>query len=141
MSSQLSRRHFLTYFSSLGLSSTLLPGVLWAKLQDEEEPKITKEMLEDAEAVAGLEFSDEERELMLRRLNSNLEDYEALEETAYLFKPESITGIYRWQHPENHDTYLRVAYCGHTVAHAHDAKLDQQAPQHAGFSYRALRRG
>jgi Asp-tRNA(Asn)/Glu-tRNA(Gln) amidotransferase A subunit family amidase len=73
-----SRRRFLAYFSSIGLSSTLLPGVLWAKLQDEEEPKITKEMLEEAEAVAGLEFGDEERDLMLRGLNSNLEDYEAL---------------------------------------------------------------
>ena len=49
---------------------------------------------------------------------------ETREETAYLFKPESITGIYRWQHPENQDTYLRVAYCGHTVEHDPDAKLD-----------------
>ena len=49
---------------------------------------------------------------------------ETREETAYLFKPEAITGIYRWQHPENHDTYLRVAYCGNTVEHDPDAKLD-----------------
>jgi len=28
------RRQFITYFSSAGLASTLLPGVLWAKLQD-----------------------------------------------------------------------------------------------------------
>jgi Asp-tRNA(Asn)/Glu-tRNA(Gln) amidotransferase A subunit family amidase len=77
---QLTRRTFLAYFSGLGLSSTLLPGVLWARLQDEEEPRITKEMLEDAEQVAGLEFTDEERDLMLRGLNSNLESYERLRE-------------------------------------------------------------
>ena len=28
------RRSFLAYFSSLGLSSTLFPGVLWAKLEE-----------------------------------------------------------------------------------------------------------
>jgi Asp-tRNA(Asn)/Glu-tRNA(Gln) amidotransferase A subunit family amidase len=76
----LTRRSFLAYFSGLGLSSTLLPGVLWARLQDEEEPRITKEMLQDAEQVAGLEFTDEERDLMLRGLNGNLESYERLRE-------------------------------------------------------------
>lgn len=76
--SELTRRRFIAYFSSIGLSSTLLPGVLWAQVQDEAEPKISKEMLADAEAIAGLQFTDEERELMLRGLNSNLEDYEAL---------------------------------------------------------------
>jgi Asp-tRNA(Asn)/Glu-tRNA(Gln) amidotransferase A subunit family amidase len=75
---ELTRRRFLAYFSSVGLSSTLLPGVLWAKIQDEEEPRITKEMLGDAEQVAGLEFTDEERDLMLEGLNSNLDDYERL---------------------------------------------------------------
>jgi Asp-tRNA(Asn)/Glu-tRNA(Gln) amidotransferase A subunit family amidase len=77
---RLTRRTFLAYFSGLGLSSTLLPGVLWARLQDEEEPRITKEMLQDAEQVAGLEFTDEERDLMLRGLNGNLESYERLRE-------------------------------------------------------------
>jgi Asp-tRNA(Asn)/Glu-tRNA(Gln) amidotransferase A subunit family amidase len=77
---RLTRRTFLAYFSGLGLSSTLLPGVLWARLQDEEEPRITKEMLQDAEQVAGLEFTDEERDLMLRGLNGNLESYEMLRE-------------------------------------------------------------
>ncbi|KPK66159.1 MAG: amidase [Gemmatimonas sp. SG8_38_2] len=78
MSTELSRRRFLAYFSSIGLGSTLLPGVLWAQVQDEEEPRITKEMLENAESVAGLEFTDEERDLMLEGLNENLQDYEQL---------------------------------------------------------------
>ncbi|KPK79352.1 MAG: hypothetical protein AMS25_12920 [Gemmatimonas sp. SM23_52] len=66
---ELTRRRFLAYFAGLGLSSTLLPGVLWARLQEQEEPKISKEMLEDAERIAGLEFTDEERELLLRGVN------------------------------------------------------------------------
>jgi Asp-tRNA(Asn)/Glu-tRNA(Gln) amidotransferase A subunit family amidase len=75
---QLTRRRFLADFSGIGLSSTLLPGVLWSLLQDQEELKITVEMLADAEAVAGLEFTDEERQLMLQGLNRRLRGYEVL---------------------------------------------------------------
>ena len=39
------RRSFLACFSSLGLTSTLLPGVLWAKLAAEKTVVVTKEML------------------------------------------------------------------------------------------------
>jgi Asp-tRNA(Asn)/Glu-tRNA(Gln) amidotransferase A subunit family amidase len=70
------RRDFLAYFSGIGLSGTLLPGVLWARLQ--EEPRLTADMLTDAERVAGLDFTDEERETMLRGLERNLEAYRAL---------------------------------------------------------------
>ena len=75
---QLSRRGFLAYFSGLGLSATVLPGVLWAKMQDDEVAKITKEMLQDAEQIAGLEFTDQERELMVEGLNENLKRYEKM---------------------------------------------------------------
>ena len=75
---ELTRRRFLAYFSSLGLSSTLLPGVIWAQIQDQEDPKISKEILQDAEAVAGVNFTDEERDLMLEGLNNNLSSYESL---------------------------------------------------------------
>ncbi len=66
------RRQFMAYFAALS------PG-LWA-LAQEEEPKITKDMLAQAEAVAGLQFTDAERELMLDGLNRNLEAYEQLRE-------------------------------------------------------------
>ena len=72
------RRQFITYFSSVGLASTLLPGVLWAKLQEEQTPRVTSAMLKDALAVAGLEFSDEQREQMLTGVNQNLERYAEL---------------------------------------------------------------
>jgi Asp-tRNA(Asn)/Glu-tRNA(Gln) amidotransferase A subunit family amidase len=72
------RRRFLGYFSSVGLSSTLLPGVLWAKLQEEKSARVTSAMLKDALAVAGLDFSDEQREAMLNGVNQNLERYAEL---------------------------------------------------------------
>src|SRR5712691_6267616 len=69
------RRRFITYFSSVGLSSTLLPGVLWARLQEERAERITAAMLKDALAVAGLDFTGEERQQLLNGVNQNLTRY------------------------------------------------------------------
>jgi Asp-tRNA(Asn)/Glu-tRNA(Gln) amidotransferase A subunit family amidase len=74
----LPRRRFLAYFSGLGLSSTLLPGILWAKIEQEKNKKITKEMLADAERLAGLEFTEPERDLMIQGLNRQLQNYEKI---------------------------------------------------------------
>src|SRR2546427_3392532 len=65
------RRAFIGYFSSVGLGSTLLPGVLWAKLQEEPTPRITTAMLKGALTIAGLDFSDEDQQQMLTALNQN----------------------------------------------------------------------
>jgi Asp-tRNA(Asn)/Glu-tRNA(Gln) amidotransferase A subunit family amidase len=73
-----SRRKFFAYFSSIGLSATLLPEILWSKLQEDKEQKITKTMIQEAEKVAGLDFTEEERELMVEGVNSYLEAYEKL---------------------------------------------------------------
>jgi hypothetical protein len=54
------RRAFMAYFSSIGLGTTLFPGVLWAQAQQQQQgPAITKEMVAAAEQLSGLEFSDE----------------------------------------------------------------------------------
>ncbi len=66
----------MAYFSALGLGGTVFPGALWAVAQ--EAGAITKDMLANAEAVAGLEFTDAERELMLDGLGNNLEAFERL---------------------------------------------------------------
>jgi Asp-tRNA(Asn)/Glu-tRNA(Gln) amidotransferase A subunit family amidase len=76
--SDATRRQFLSYFSSVGLATTLLPGVLWAKLQEERAARVTGAMLEEALAVAGLEFTDEQREQMLNGVNQNLDRYAEL---------------------------------------------------------------
>ena len=72
------RRQFLQYFASVGLSSSLLPGVLWAKLHQQKAQKITREMLRDAEEIAGLHFTDTEREMMLSGVNQNRDIYKEL---------------------------------------------------------------
>jgi Asp-tRNA(Asn)/Glu-tRNA(Gln) amidotransferase A subunit family amidase len=72
------RRAFLGYFSGLGLGSTLFPGVLWGKLQEQKPVVITKEMLRDAAAVAGLTFTDAQLDAMLAGVNKNLPRYQRL---------------------------------------------------------------
>src|SRR5690348_9511682 len=63
------RRAFMAYFSSIGLGSTLLPGALLAQVQGQQQgPEITKEMIAAAEEIAGLSFSDDERQQMIRGL-------------------------------------------------------------------------
>jgi Asp-tRNA(Asn)/Glu-tRNA(Gln) amidotransferase A subunit family amidase len=74
-SAETTRRRFLGYFGGVGLASTLLPGVLWAKMQEEQAERITAAMLKDALAVAGLEFTDEERQQLLNGVNQNLTRY------------------------------------------------------------------
>src|SRR5260221_240125 len=72
------RRLFLAYFSSLGLTSTLLPGVLWAKVEEEKPARITKEMLRMAASVAGVQFTEAQFERMLQGVNDNLGKYEEI---------------------------------------------------------------
>ncbi|HSL71297.1 MAG TPA: amidase [Longimicrobiales bacterium] len=73
----LDRRFFLGCFAGSSLATTLFPGVLWA-LQQQQPGRITKEMLQQAEQLAGLQFTDAEREAMLRGLDNNLRSYEQL---------------------------------------------------------------
>ncbi|HTS31392.1 MAG TPA: amidase [Bryobacteraceae bacterium] len=72
------RRRFLGYFSGIGLGATLLPGVLWAQVQQSEAPQVTQEMLQHALALSGLSFSDEDQKAMLQGVNQNLGRYEEL---------------------------------------------------------------
>lgn len=65
------RRAFLGYFSSLGLGSTLLPGVLWARLA--EGADITVESIAAAAEIAGVELEEDERELMVEELRRQAE--------------------------------------------------------------------
>ncbi len=66
----------MAYFSTIGLGGTALPVALWKFAQ--EQKRITKEMIARAEKLAGLEFTDAERELMLEDVNENLEAFEKL---------------------------------------------------------------
>ncbi|MBM3265086.1 MAG: amidase, partial [candidate division Zixibacteria bacterium] len=48
-------------------------------MQEAKTQKITPEMLSDAERIAGLSFTDDERQLMLEDLNKRLGDYEKMQ--------------------------------------------------------------
>ena len=76
MSVSLDRRSFMSYFAGAGLSSTLFPGVLWAKLTAGAD--ITVETIASAEEVAGVHFDQAERELMLDGLKQQEQRIEAL---------------------------------------------------------------
>jgi 8-oxo-dGTP pyrophosphatase MutT (NUDIX family) len=45
---------------------------------------------------------------------------EALEETAWVFEPEALVGIYLWHSPREHIRFLRFSFCG--VARQHDPR-------------------
>jgi Asp-tRNA(Asn)/Glu-tRNA(Gln) amidotransferase A subunit family amidase/Asp-tRNA(Asn)/Glu-tRNA(Gln) amidotransferase C subunit len=72
------RREFTAFFAASGLGGALLPGVLWGIVQGQE--RVTREMVERAEKIAGLEFTDEQRERIARGLSSNLRAIEQLRE-------------------------------------------------------------
>ena len=37
---------------------------------------------------------------------------ECREETAYVFQPQALVGLYRWRNDESGDTFLRATFCG-----------------------------
>jgi Asp-tRNA(Asn)/Glu-tRNA(Gln) amidotransferase A subunit family amidase len=72
----LDRRTFLSVCSGFGLTSTLLPGVLWAMA--EEKDKVTREMIDHAAAVADVHILDEYKDMMLDSLNGYSRNFEAI---------------------------------------------------------------
>jgi len=70
------RRAFMGYFASIGLGSTVLPGILWEKASKGEE--INSAAIACAEELAGLKFDDAEREMMLDGLKSQEARLQAL---------------------------------------------------------------
>ncbi len=72
----ITRRSVLEGLSAIGIGSATLGRALAARAAGESE--VTEEMLQEAEWVAGLSLSDEERALMLRGLNENLARFEKL---------------------------------------------------------------
>src|ERR1051325_534645 len=72
----LDRRSFLAVCSRLGLTTTLLPGVLWAMA--DEKGKVTREMIDNATAIADVHIADEYKDMMLEDLNSYKEGFDAI---------------------------------------------------------------
>lgn len=49
---------------------------------------------------------------------------ETLEETAWHFVPETITGIYQWTQPESRQTFMRICFAGQHQQHEQGRPLD-----------------
>ena len=73
MSSFTNRRRFLAFLSSVGLLGTAFPRALWGLAR--QEKAVTKEMISAAEALSGLSFTSEEREMMVRGLGRNRQQF------------------------------------------------------------------
>ena len=72
-----SRRTFLARSSALGLAAVLAPELMRSARAQADE--ITNEVLERAEQLAGLRFTDEERELMRDSVGEHLESLRAIQ--------------------------------------------------------------
>jgi Asp-tRNA(Asn)/Glu-tRNA(Gln) amidotransferase A subunit family amidase len=73
------RRRFMTHFAGIGLGTTLAPGILWARMQDAGESKITLAMITDAMKLSGLDnFTEAELKAMVESANQNLTRYEEM---------------------------------------------------------------
>jgi Asp-tRNA(Asn)/Glu-tRNA(Gln) amidotransferase A subunit family amidase len=62
------RRHFLACFAALGLGSTLMPEALTIAAQDADI--VTLDMLDAAQAIAGVSFTPSEQQAILTRVNA-----------------------------------------------------------------------
>lgn len=95
MSDSIARRRFLQATTALGFGGTLLPGVLWAMAQapapaapagsttgpapgdtDSAAPRVTRDLIDAAAAIAGVTIADDVKEALLKGLNDNLESFE-----------------------------------------------------------------
>jgi Asp-tRNA(Asn)/Glu-tRNA(Gln) amidotransferase A subunit family amidase len=72
------RRRFMVHFASIGFGSTLLPGVLWARMQDAGAERVTAAMVAEALKLSGIDLTDDERDGLVRSATQNLSRYEEL---------------------------------------------------------------
>jgi Asp-tRNA(Asn)/Glu-tRNA(Gln) amidotransferase A subunit family amidase len=84
------RRRFVAYFSALGLGGTLFPGVLWAQARAAE---ITPEIIAEAEKVAGIELTEEQRGKIARELSRNTDAYSTIRGVGI---PNSVPPAFRF---------------------------------------------
>jgi Asp-tRNA(Asn)/Glu-tRNA(Gln) amidotransferase A subunit family amidase len=74
----LDRRRFLTACGSVGLASTLLPGVLFSIAAQAEVQRITGEMIDQAAAFSGVPIAPGQKAAMLSILNANRKSFDEL---------------------------------------------------------------
>ena len=70
------RRRFMTHFAGIGLGSTLVPGVIWARMQDQGTQRVTAAMVKDALRLQGVDVPDTDIQAMVAGANQSLTRYE-----------------------------------------------------------------
>jgi Asp-tRNA(Asn)/Glu-tRNA(Gln) amidotransferase A subunit family amidase len=73
-----SRRRFMATFAGAGLGSTLVPGVLWARVQDSGANKVTLAMIDEALKLSGITIAEDEKNSLVETANRNLAGYEEI---------------------------------------------------------------
>jgi ADP-ribose pyrophosphatase YjhB (NUDIX family) len=84
-----------------------------------------KFLLVEEETEAGLAFNQPAGHLEEGESLVDAVIREALEETAYHFKPTHLVGIYNWKHPAKDVTYLRFAFAGELRGWEAERQLDE----------------
>jgi len=64
---------------------------------------------------------------------------ETLEETAYVFLPTALLGIYQFHHEPNDTTYLRFAFTGEITGHDTARELDEGIIRSAWLTVEEIR--
>jgi len=72
------RRRFMATFAGTSLGTTLVPGVLWARVQDAGASKVSLAMVTDALKLSGIDLPEEEKANIVDAANRNLTSVEAI---------------------------------------------------------------
>jgi Asp-tRNA(Asn)/Glu-tRNA(Gln) amidotransferase A subunit family amidase len=83
----------MAHFSSIGLGTTLVPGVLWARMQDAGAQQLTVAMVTDALKLSGVELSEEDTKQLVESANRNLT---AIEEMRKITIPLDVSPPYHF---------------------------------------------
>ena len=92
------RRRFLAHFTGIGLGSTLVPGALWAQMQQAQTLEATPEMVRAALALSGLDFSEEDEKEIADGLNDTIRNYVEM---------RSIPATLSWASPPSPESLRR----------------------------------
>ena len=84
-----------------------------------------KFLLVEEETESGLAFNQPAGHLEAGEALVDAVVREALEETAYHFRPTHLVGIYNWRHPTKDVTYLRFAFAGELRGWEAERELDE----------------
>jgi len=66
----------MTHFAGIGLGSTLVPGVVWARMQDQGAQRVTAAMVKEGLKLQGVEVPDADIQAMVAGANQSLTRYE-----------------------------------------------------------------